>query len=236
MSAALAQLLEHPDETVRAATRHAIMTAMSTPETEAESETEDNAPTSSDGDWEKPSVNEEDVSSEPVSQVEEEAQAEQEEAEALEASLVAPKSAKVLSAAMSFGNSEDVFDFPEARVDVSAEFAGLTEQYPNVNQAFRMGRIAILHDEARALAQVVVANDGALPWPELSVLRSVAGPAYNFPELQLGAVPVGDAVEFNMDLSFGSGQPGEAVMSGWAMVDEHGEPFGPLLLLEVTRV
>jgi len=243
ISSALAHLLEHPDEAVRAATRQAICLAMCAQEAEAaESDAEETAPTS-DGDWEKPS--EEGMTSDTVSQVSDEvaAQEEQEqeeaEAQALEASLVAAKSAKVVDARMTFGDSADVvFDLVESRGDVTEEFAGILSQYPSVTQAFRIGHLAVHHGapEASAIAKVVVTNDGALPWPELSKLRNVTGPAYSFPEMELGPVPPGDAVELVLDFSLGLGQPGESAMSGWAMVDEEGQPFGPLLLFEVARV
>jgi len=185
------------------------------------------------------------MTSDTVSQVSDEvvAQEEQEqdeaEAQALEASLVAAKSAKVMDARMNFGDSaEVVFDLVESRGDVTEEFAGILSQYPGVTQAFRIGHLAVYHGatEASATAKVVVTNDGALPWPELSKLRSVTGPAYGFPEMELGPVPPGDAVELVLDLSLGLGQQGEAAMSGWAMVDEEGQPFGPLLVFDVARV
>jgi len=235
-SAALALLLEHPDEAVRAATRQAISVAMSAhEETESDSEvlvsSEETASDSeatvlpSDGDWEK-------TEAQPVS--EKDSQEDQQEVD-----LVATKSAKVLAASLNFGGCpQAVYDLAEARADVTEEFAGLISQYPNVNQAYRLGCLAVLHGEpgVSAVGKVIVTNDGALPWPECSALRAVSGPAYAFPELPLGPVAAGDTVELVLDLSFGPGEPGGSAISAWAMVDEQGQPFGPLLLLEVSRM
>jgi len=225
-SAAIALLLEHPDEAVRAATQQALSEAASAqhvPETDTEEETAQ----PSEEDWEKASA--ETIPEPKVPEAQEEDKAE----------IGPEKSAKVLQAVMTFGNTEQgVFDLAEARGDVTQEFAGLLSQYPQVNQAFRLGRLAIFHGEpdASSMVKVIITNNGTLSWPEVSALRAVSGPAYGFPELALGAVPPGETVELVMDLAFGLWQAGAAECSGWAMIDEHGQPYGPLLLLEVTRV
>lgn len=234
MSAALSSLLQHSNGAVRSAAIQAISAALAAQDTPAsdtedtaptsdqapESDGEVSAPTSSDGDWEKPNEDAVSQSSEEVTG--------------------RPKSAKALSGTMAFGEAarEAVFDLAEARGDVTEEMADFISQYQNVDQAYRLGRLAIFQNEenASAIAKVVITNDGALPWPEASAIRSVAGPAYGFPEMELGAVPVGETVEFALDFSFGAGQGGDGALSAWAMIDEDGQPFGPLLLLEVSRV
>lgn len=250
ISRALASLLEHRDESVRAATRQAISAAMrkedmlkesdsdgsvapsdlddnevTTPPSEhgsdgsastSEHGTEGIAP-SSDGDWEKPVLGD---------TVSIEGADEQQSA-----------SAKVLGAHFS-DPAQAVFDLVEARGDANEEFAGLIAKYPNVNQAFRLGHLAICNGEqnASATGKILMTNNGTLAWPEICSLRAVAGPTYDFPELTLGSVPPGDSVEIILDLKFGLGQQGDAALSCWAMVDEQGLPFGPLMLLQVSRV
>lgn len=257
-SAALALLLEHPEEAVRAAARQAITDAQtmepsevdsesssgsssnsSNSESDSESDEEDSEKTflPSDGDWEKPSEDsllEKDTnsqSSEPVQSV-------SLDEDGIEQELPGqPPRAKILHCQMSFGDSaEAVLDVVEARGDVSKELAEFISQYPQVNQAFCLGSLAIVpgHANTSALAKVVVTNDGDCPWPEICAIRVVAGPAFNFPELQLGAVPAGETVELVMDFTFGDEDLGDYQRSVWAMVDENGQPFGPLMFLEVT--
>lgn len=87
--------------------------------------------------------------------------------------------------------------------------------------------------EVSVLAKVTVTNDGALPWAEFSSLRCITGPDCGFTALPLGALPPGEMAELVLDLAFAPHQP--AGMSGWVMIDEQGQPFGPLLLLQVSR-
>lgn len=235
-AAALARLLAHPDETIRSATRQAICEAISAHDA-PESGTEEKSP--SDGGWEKPNQILEESCEEETAQASEEPAELEKAFEQEDCDLEPARSAKVLQAVMTFGDTEHaVYDFEEARGDVSSEFAGLISQYADVNQAFRLGHLSIVHGEAAvgALAKVIITNDGGSAWPDSTTLRAVAGPEYGFPELYLGSVPAGDTVEISLDLTFGPAHAGEAALSGWAMTDESGQPFGPLLLLEVSRV
>jgi len=246
-SAAIALLLEHPDEAVRAATRQAVSeacTAQSAPETDTEEDTATVCAEVCSEESIELQVSEE-LANQSMPSMLTETEEEEDKVHVLVEGVPeqSPRhictSAKVIQAVMTFGSADQaVFDLAEARGDVTQEFAGLLVQYPHVNQAFRLGRLAMFHGDSdtTAIVKVVITNDGALPWPEASSLRAVSGPAYGFPDLALGAVPSGDTVELVMDLTFGGGQAGEATLSGWAMIDEHGHPFGPLMLLEVARV
>jgi hypothetical protein len=227
-AAALTRLLEHPDEVVRAAARQAVSEAISAQDVSESSAEETELPC--DEETEFPS----DADTVPDASAEESVK--QAESETV---LEPVNSAKVLQASMAFvRNEQAVFDIVEARRDVTGDYSGLIAQYANVDQAYCLGRLAILHGESdvSALTKVIVTNNGSLPWPETSSLRAIAGPVYDFPDLPLGAVAAGDAVELVLDLNFGPGHAGEGKVSGWAMIDEKGQPFGPLLLLEVSRV
>eukprot|EP00440_Ansanella_granifera_P064714 gb/GFBE01070165.1/.p1 GENE.gb/GFBE01070165.1/~~gb/GFBE01070165.1/.p1 ORF type:complete len:845 (+),score=232.11 gb/GFBE01070165.1/:1-2535(+) len=194
----------------------------------------------SEDDWERPS-SETELSQksseewEKFEHVESEKQSIPDEKE--EAALLA-KSGKVLHASVSVSDADAMADMQEARGDVTEQFAELLGQYPHVNQAFRLGRLAVHHAkaDAKALVKAVVTNDGAESWPEAATLRLVAGPELGFPELLLGAVPSGETVEMQLDLTLGSSHAGDAHLSAWALVDGRGEPFGPLLMVEVGRV
>jgi hypothetical protein len=150
-------------------------------------------------------------------------------------------SAKVINAALDIGNGAMV-EQPEAREDVSAssEFQALlgNGEYHLVTQAFRMGRIFVCGGAGgQAVAKAYVRNDGSVSWPEHCVLRSCSGPAHGFCELSLDyAVPVGETVELVMDLMVEANEAGTAARSAWVMCNEKGEPFGPLLLLEVVHM
>jgi hypothetical protein len=237
-------LLQHSDEAVRVAAQHAINSAILVHE--ASDSEPDSTASCSDSGWVKPSAADAFENDSALSDTDEwqlllaedAVQDQEENEEQPESPAPFAPSARVLGSSVEFGAAADAtFDFPDARGDVTGEFAGLLEQYPKVGQAFRLCRLYAPHDEptASAVAKAVVTNDGNVPWPESSMLQCVAGPAYAFPDMQLGAVPAGETVELVLDLAFGLGQPGEATLSAWAMVDEHGEPFGPLLLLEVAR-
>mmetsp|Transcript_70952 Transcript_70952/g.125447 ORF Transcript_70952/g.125447 Transcript_70952/m.125447 type:complete len:726 (-) Transcript_70952:227-2404(-) len=216
---ALAMLLEHPDEVVRSAAKEALHKA--------------SAPEASDDEWEKPSQKEESQDGEEWEKMDDLDIAEQPEG-------VQEKSARAIYANVELSHLEASADFAEARGDVTNEFGHLLANYPKLKQAYRLGRIAVQHTQQDATANVktIITNNGSKAWPAASSLRLVAGPDLGFPELALGPVPSGETVEICMDLKLGSSDAaGSTSLTAWAMVDEAaGEPFGPLLVLELGRV
>lgn len=239
-AAAVALLLKHPDEAVRAATREALRLSagavveerpctedewgktddLASKEVLEDSDKEMSSETSED--WEKPDEVEVSLEAEKIGE--------------------APKlkSGKVLCASACLTEPEAMIDCADARGDVTEEFKHLLVQYPDVSQAFRLARLAVSHagGDGKALVKAVVTNDGAEAWPETCSLRLVAGSSFGFPELPLGPVSPGETVELVLDLSLGAekGQPGLGQLSAWAVLDEHGAPFGPLLMVEVGYI
>ena len=142
--------------------------------------------------------------------------------------------AAVVGSSLDVGGDQPMFEDAELRGDSTEEFSELLKHYPNVTQAYRLGCVALSlgaggEGVGSAVSKVLVKNTGAVPWSEFSSLRSVAGPHHGLSELLLGAVAVGDTVEIVLDLAIKQGDGGR---SAWAMCDERGEPFGPLLLFE----
>lgn len=78
-------------------------------------------------------------------------------------------------------------------------------------------------------------NNGTEPWPETTALQIVSGPSLEFPHVPLGSLSPGETEQLVMDLTIGPGDAGDAALSAWAMVDAQGQPFGPLMLLEIVR-
>jgi hypothetical protein len=147
-------------------------------------------------------------------------------------------SAIILDSSLWLGNPEASFMCDEAHGDVTAEFGALLRNYPLLKQAFRFGRLLVHHGlpSSTAVVNVFVTNDGTEPWPETTALQIVSGPNLELPYVPLGPVSPGETAQFVMDLTIGPGDAGEAALSAWAMVDAQGQPFGPVMLLEVVRI
>merc|ERR1719384_1851110 len=91
---------------------------------------------------------------------------------------------------------------------------------------------------ALAQSHVFVANVGSVTWPEGTTLRLVSGADFSLVELPIGQpVEPGSHAELTLQfrLPLQGESAGEAVRSAWVL-EAWGEPFGPLLLLEVTWV
>jgi len=127
--------------------------------------------------------------------------------------------------------------------DVTARWSAAFESFPGVSGAYCLGRIAVAVREAEAqllpvVASVVVLNDGAREWSAGTALRIVAGDAHGFDMMPAGPLAAGQAAELRLDLLVPT--DGKDVSSGcgkrsaWVLTDEFGEPFGPLLVLEVV--
>lgn len=113
------------------------------------------------------------------------------------------------------------------------------ENFPAVTSACCMGRVAVLQAAQEghclpAITSVIVQNSGQEAWPDGTSLRIVAGDPYGFDAMPVGALPPGHAAELTLDLALHV-PSGSGCRSCWVLVDSHGEPFGPLLCLEVTR-
>merc|ERR1712039_546503 len=148
------------------------------------------------------------------------------------------KSAIVLDSSVSLGSPEVSFLCDDAQGDVTADFGALLGNYPLLKQAFRFGRLFVHHglSSSTAVVNAVLTNDGTEPWPETTALQIVSGPSLDFPHVPLGSLSPGESAQLVMDLTIGPGDAGEAALSAWAMVDAHGQPFGPVMLLEVVRI
>lgn len=237
-AAALALLLKHPDAAIRAATQEALRRSASAAAREDSHTEEEGGKTdvlycqevSEDSDkessqasegWEKPEEVVLDL------------------AKTLEV-LPKQKSAKVLCAHTSLTEPEVMIDCADARGDVTADFGHLLVQYPGISQAFRLARLLVSHagSDGKALLKAVVTNDGTEAWPDACSLQLVAGPSLGFPALPLGPVSPGETVELVLDLGLGaeSSQPGHGQLSAWAVLDEQGAPFGPLMMVEVGYI
>jgi len=126
--------------------------------------------------------------------------------------------------------------------DITASWADALEGFPAVCSIYSLGRIAI-NPEARyagtlalpVVARIAVLNNGKCAWPEATALRIVAGDPFGFDALACGGVLPGCGAEFTLDLSVPAcGDRGTGVRSAWVLTDDHGRPFGPLLVVEVV--
>jgi hypothetical protein len=160
---------------------------------------------------------------------------------AYDASLQVPMAA-VVSSCLDIGGNQLIFEDAELRGDATEEFSELLSQYPNVTQVYRLGCVALslgagvdgACSTCNLLSKIVVQNKSTeVPWSESSSIRSVAGPSHGLSEMMLGAVPAGDTVEVVLDLEIKKGEGGR---SAWAICDQRGEPFGPLLLFETVHM
>lgn len=238
-ASALALLLRHPDAAVRAATQEALRLSAGSAAKE-DSRTDD--------EWDKtarlcsedvPEDSEKELSSQSSEGWEKPDEVVLDPEQTAEA-LPKRKSGKVLCAHTSLTEPEDMIDCADARGDVTADFGHLLVQYPDVSQAFRLARLLVSHagSDGKALLKAVVTNDGTEAWPDACSLQLVAGPALGFPALPLGPVSPGETVELVLDLGLGAegGQRGVGQLSAWAVLDEQGTPFGPLMMVEVGYI
>jgi len=209
--AALRVLLKHPEELVRKAAKAAIA--------QAKQECEDE-------------------------QKEENLMQDMEKAEVVQPQcLLSGPPPRVLSASVISGTplvlGIEAEEEQAVKGDVTAEFAEDIAQ-AGARQAFRLGRVALPTGAADApavpiCAKVVVLNDGQAPWPETAAVTLVAGEAFGFPKMDLGALKPGEAAELVLDLTVAPRlESGSQARSSWAIVDSsNGSFLGPVLILEV---
>lgn len=119
-----------------------------------------------------------------------------------------------------------------AATDVTHEWNAVLSQFPSMTQAVLLGRVVrkVGGSQAVMLARVSIANDGTVPWPAATNLRIAAGDALGCEVIPAGEVPSGGVLEAVLKLDIPEG-PG-ANRSAWAL-ESQGEPFGPMLILEI---
>lgn len=126
--------------------------------------------------------------------------------------------------------------------DATTEMAAALAYFPYVTKAHRLGRLIVQREalqggQAVATALIYVGNDGGVTWPAASRLRLVTGPDMGLYILPIETeVPPGAHVELSLQFVVKSFDPEvKSQRSGWVL-ENAGEPFGPLLLLEVYTV
>lgn len=128
----------------------------------------------------------------------------------------------------------DVREDASAVGDVTEEIAELVGG--GLRQAWRLGRVvvAVGAKPVPVCTTAVLFNDGAVTWPSTTVLAIVVGDPLTLPQLPLGPVAPGEAVEVCLDLLIPERAVPGGLRSAWSVVDgASGETLGPLLLFEV---
>jgi len=119
--------------------------------------------------------------------------------------------------------------------DITDEWRPVLSQFNLMNQAFLLGRVFVdsgASDPGVMIVHLGLANDGTTPWPANTALRIAAGNPLGCEQVAAGEVPVGSVLEVTLKLDLPSGI--DANRSAWAL-ESNGEPFGPMLILEVLR-
>lgn len=131
---------------------------------------------------------------------------------------------------------------PGHRGDLALPLESVMQAFPSINRVCNLGRIFVTAGVngplgLPALGRVLVQNSGTAAWPSSTTLRIVAGDAHGFDSLVVGAIPPGYTAELWLDLTLkvvpDSPHPGVGQRSAWVLADDSGEPFGPLVVLEV---
>lgn len=134
----------------------------------------------------------------------------------------------------------EAYEDVAARGDVTAQLLDAVESC-GASHAYCVGRIVLTSiDNAAsvkvpACAKVVIINDGDAPWPETAAVTIAFGPDYEFPQMNLGALQVGEAAEIVMDLVVPASTL-NPTRSVWAIIDTaNGALLGPILCFEVMH-
>merc|ERR1712137_213345 len=127
--------------------------------------------------------------------------------------------------------------------DVTACWEEVLKGFPSVNGVYCLGHLVVpprapgllSSCHLPAVLHAIVYNDGDSAWPEGTALRIVAGKSYGFDCMHIGMLPPGYAADLNIDVRVQSESltKGGGVRSAWVLTDNEGQPFGPLLALEV---
>lgn len=122
--------------------------------------------------------------------------------------------------------------------NITAAWQAALTGFPKVTEVFCLGQV---HAKASSspcslIAAVILSNDGTESWPSATALRCCFGNSIGFDVMALGPVASGEMVQvvmdfdFSLSVNFHGGQ-----RSAWVMTDDAGEPFGPVLALEVLH-
>lgn len=136
----------------------------------------------------------------------------------------------------------EAYEDSSKRGDVGQEFEEELKRL-GAQQALRLGRMQLAPasgDENKlplsvpASAKFMVENNGAVQWPDATVLTIMKGDSFGVPLLALGPKAPGESEEVVMDLLVPPKAENTTSCSMWAIVNAAtGTPLGPLLVLEV---
>jgi hypothetical protein len=119
--------------------------------------------------------------------------------------------------------------------DITNEWRPVLSQFNSMKQAFLLGRVFLDAGASHPCVMTInfgLGNDGTVSWPANTTLRIAAGNPLGCEQVVAGEVPVGSVLEVTLKLDLPNGI--DANRSAWAL-ESNGEPFGPMLILEVLR-
>jgi len=119
--------------------------------------------------------------------------------------------------------------------DITHEWGPILSQFSSMKQAFLLGRVFLDRSASHPCVMavhLVLGNDGNAAWPADTTLRIAAGNPLGCEEVTAGEVPVGSVLDVTLKLDLPIDL--EANRSAWAL-ECNGEPFGPMIILEVIR-
>jgi hypothetical protein len=135
----------------------------------------------------------------------------------------------------------EAWEMAGATGDATDELEDLVAKY-KASQAYLIGRMVISATGASSVGpvpvskKVTVANTGGVVWPVGTILMHKAGPVFELPTVDLGALQPGQATDAVLDLKVPlTGCVGTSrSLTVWAVVDPStGESLGPILCFEV---
>lgn len=155
-------------------------------------------------------------------------------------------SATLLATELLLPGNDSVTECKGHRMDVTECWFEALKGFPRVTNAFCLGRIMVQSAtrtqciNLSASMRFAVRNDGLATWPAATALHIVAGNAYGCDVLEIGQIEKGHGADMLLGLNLhadgGSIEKGSGKRSAWVLVDSGGEPFGPLIVLEVIWV
>jgi len=132
-------------------------------------------------------------------------------------------------------HSDSIVLAPLETRDVTNEWSPILSNFPSMKQAFLLGRVFLdrsASDASVMAVHLVLGNSGNTAWPAGTALRIAAGHPFGCEQVTAGEVPVGAVLEITLKLNLPCDM--EANRSAWAL-ECNGEPFGPMIILEVMR-